>query len=166
MAGTGNQMTNYLNKLNNIFHGIIAVPLIVFAFLFLELDSGGFKPIFGGRYYYIESGILFLLSLVFIGWLFSWFKKQVTIVAASEENLEVRLERYKEISIRFYLLMTGPGALAIILMFLTGEVSFSLIYILELFLLSLKRPSVQNISNNLNLKAEEREIVMKKKELT
>ena len=62
--------------------------------------------------------------------------------------------------------MTGPGALAIILMFLTGEVSFSLIYILELFLLSLKRPSVQNISNNLNLKAEEREIVMKKKELT
>jgi len=158
-------MTNYLNRLNNIFHGIIAIPLMSFSFLYLEIDSGDLVPIFGGRSYYIEAAVLFLLSLLFILWLFSKFKKDTIDILRMDEDLNVRLKRYADISIKFYLWMTAPGVIAIILMFFTGEVSFSLIYILELFLLSIKRPSVQNLSNSLNLKGEERDIVIRKKSL-
>lgn len=158
-------MTNYLNRLNNIFHGIIAIPLVSFSFLYLEIDSGDLVPIFGERSYYIEAAVLFLLSLMFILWLFSKFKRDTDEILGMDEDLKTRLTRFAGISIKFYLWMTAPGVIAIILMFFTGEVSFSLIYILELFLLSLKRPSVQNLSNSLNLKGEEREIVIKKRTL-
>ena len=158
-------MTNYLNRLNNIFHSIIAIPLVSFSFLYLEIDSGDLEPIFGGRSYYVEAAVLFLLSLMFILWLFSKFKRDTGKILGMDEDLKTRLTRFADISIKFFLWMTAPGVIAIILMFFTGEVSFSLIYILELFLLSLKRPSVQNLSNSLNLKGEEREIVIKKRSL-
>ena len=113
----------------------------------------------------MEAAVLFLLSLMFILWLFSKFKRDTGEILGMDEDLKTRLTRFADISIKFYLWMTAPGVIAIILMFFTGEVSFSLIYILELFLLSLKRPSVQNLSNSLNLKGEEREIVIKKRSL-
>jgi len=158
------KMTNYLQKLNNYFHGIIALPLLAFSFLYLEFDSGKLSPPFGERTYYFESGILFIVSIVWVLYLFRKVKQ--SIAAIDGHNLSEKLHAYSKVLIRFYLLVTFPGAIAVLLMYLTGELSFSLIYLLELFLLSIKRPHIAGITKDLRLEGEEKEIVMHKKPLT
>ena len=156
-------MTNYYQKFNNYFHGIIAVPLLAFSILYLEFDQGNLQPVFGGREYYLESGILFLLSAGYIGYMFK--KLRISISNIESGSLESRLAIYSKISIRFYAMVTLPGAIAVLLMYLTGELSFSLIYILELFLLSIRRPSLTSIVRDLKLSGREKDIVIKRQSL-
>ncbi len=157
-------MTAYFQKLNNIFHGIIAGPLVAFSFLYLEYDSGKLTPPFGGRDYYTVSGVLFFLTLAYLLWLFRFWKNKQKLINR-QLPLATKLKAYSRKQIQFYLLVTLPGALAVVLMYLTGELSFSLVYLLELFLLSLRRPTEKLIIKDLDLQGEEREIVLKKKEL-
>lgn len=146
-----------------MFHGIIAGPLLIFIYVFLQLDSGSWTPPLEGNDYFIISMIAFTIDLVYIGWVFYKFRKERRSLI-DKYDLMQRLTAYRSVSYRFYILMTLSGVLAIFIMYLTGEISFSLIYLVQLFLLSIYRPSVHNICNYLKLKDEEREIVLKKKE--
>ena len=157
-------MTAYFQKLNNIFHGIIAVPLVAFSFLYLEYDSGNLTPPFGGRDYWIESGILFVITLIYLVWIFKHWNNRIKRIDR-QQSLTVKLKLYSKKQVQFYVLVTLPGAVAVVLMYLTGELSFSLIYLLELFLLSLRRPTDKLIIRELDLQGEEKEIVLKNKEL-
>ncbi len=157
-------MTNYLQRLNNYFHGIIAIPLLAFSVLYLEFDNGQLHPPFGDRTYYLESGILFFISIIWILYLFRKIKQSIGDIDGT--NLLEKLQAYSKILIRFYLLVTLPGALAVLLMYFTGELSFSLIYLIELFLLSVKRPHVLGIVKDLKLEGEDKDIVLHKKALT
>jgi len=156
-------MTNYLQKFNNYFHGIIALPLLAFSILYLEFDSGSLHPPFGGRTYYLESGILFFISVFYVVYMFR--KASTWISEIEDSDLQTRLNSYSRILIRFYLLVTLPGVIAVVLMYLTGELGFSLVYLLELFLLSIKRPSTLVIIKDLHLKGREKEIVLRKENL-
>lgn len=153
----------YYNKFNNIFHGIIAGPLLVFVILYLQLDTGRFTPPFGDMNLITISVIAFFVNLGYIYWVFTRFKND-RIELIGKFDLRERLHVYREISARFYVLITLSGVLAIIAVLLTGEMSFALIYLLQLFLLSVYRPSVHNICKYLKLQGEEREFVLKKKE--
>ena len=157
-------MTTYLQKFNNYFHGIIAVPLLAFSVLYLEFDSGNLAPPFGDRTYYWEAGTLFVMSVFYILWLFRRLRQQVQLIPG--EALVERLQVYFKLLVRFYVLMTLPGVVAVVLMYLTGEMGFSLVYILELFLLSLKRPHQRGIIKDLRLTGEDEETVLRKKLLT
>ncbi len=154
-------MSNYFQTFNNYFHGIIAVPLLAFSFLYLEFDQGNLEPLVGGRSYYWESGVMFLISAAYIYYMFK--KVKISISGIGTGKLEERLATYSKTLIRFYMMVTLPGAIAVILMYITGEMSFSLIYILELFLLSIRRPSITSIVRDLKLTGEEKEIVLKRK---
>ena len=155
-------MTRYLNRFNNQFHGIIALPLLAFSFLYLEFDRGGLQPVFQSGPCYVEVGLMFAATLAFVLYLFRGLSSNL---AELEGDLVSKLDQYFLIVRRFYVMMTLPGALAVVFMYLTGELGFSLVYLLELFLLSIKRPSVHNIVKDLRLVDEEKEIVLKKKDL-
>lgn len=155
-------MTAYLNKFNNQFHGIIALPLLAFSILYLEFDKGELQPVFEQKPYYVEVAVMFLATVVFILYLFRRLKLRLKTI---EGRLVDKLDRYFLLLRQFYLMMTLPGAVSVVLMFLTGELGFSLVYILELFLLSIKRPSIHNIARDLRLSGEEKEIVLRKKDL-
>ena len=157
-------MTAYLQKFNNYFHGIIALPLLAFSILYLEYDSGNLAPPFGERTYYWEAGILFAVSLFYILWIFKRLKSSINDIEGA--SLEIKLGAYFSLLVKFYLLMTIPGVVAVICMYLTGEMGFSLVYLLELFLLSIKRPHPRGIVADLKLKDADEEIVLKKKPLT
>ena len=155
-------MTNYFQTFNNYFHGIIAIPLLAFSFLYLEFDQGNLEPLIGGRSYYWESGIMFLISAAYIIYMFK--KVKISIAEIGTGKLEERLVIYSKTLTRFYVMVTLPGAIAVILMYVTGEMSFSLIYLLELFLLSIRRPAITSIVRDLKLTGEEKEIVLKRKD--
>lgn len=146
-----------------MFHGIIAGPLLVFVFLYLQLDNGRMNPPLAGNDYTLLSGFAFILNLGYITWVFIRFRKERKDLV-EKYNLKARLEAYRSVSTRFYVFMTLSGVLAIVAILLTGELTFSFIYMLQLFLLSIFRPSVHNICKYLNLQGEERKFVLKKKE--
>lgn len=157
-------MTSYFQRLNDIFHGIIAGPLVAFSFLYLEYDSGNLTPPFGERDYWVESGVLFVITLIYLVWIFKYWKVKLKLIDR-HQALDTKLKLYSKKQVQFYMLVTLPGVVAVVLMYLTGELSFSLIYLLELFLLSLRRPTEKLIIRDLDLQGEEKEIVLKKKEL-
>ncbi len=157
-------MVSFFQRLNNIFHGIIAGPLVAFSFLYLEYDNGKLTPPFGGRDYWVESGVLFVVTLIYLVWIFKYWKGKLKLIDR-QQSLSAKLKLYSKKQVQFYILVTLPGAIAVVLMYLTGELSFSLIYLLELFLLSLRRPTEKLIISDLDLEGEEKEIVLKKKEL-
>ena len=156
-------MEKYFSHFNNIFHGIIAGPLLAFIFLFLKLDTGSINPVFDGPDYTYVSAACFLVSLGYFFWLIFRFKIERRELIG-KNDLKVRLDDYRRVSTKFYILMTLTGVLAIVVTFLTGELTFGFIYMVQLFLLSVYRPSVHNICKYLDLKGEEREFVLKKKE--
>ena len=158
-------MEKYFTKFNNQFHGIIAGPLLIFILLFLQLDKGRFTAPFGGYDYLYFAVGAFVISLGYFYWVFRNFRMRRKELIGKSDFI-TRLESYRAESVRFYILMTLSGVIAIIVVFLTGELAFSFIYMIQLFLLSVYRPSVHNICKYLDLKGEERDIVLKKKEFS
>ena len=160
---TWKKLEKYFTSFNNVFHGIIAGPLLIFVYLFLQLDSGKMLPPLKGSNYFTLSMMAFAVDFIYIGWVFYKFRKDRRSLIG-KYDLKQRLEAYRSVSYQFYFLMTLSGVLAIFAIYLTGEMSFSFIYLLQLFLLSIFRPSVHNICKYLDLKDEERDFVLKKKE--
>jgi len=120
-------------------------------------------PLFAGYDYKLYSAIAFALSIAYFLWIFSTIKKERKKLVG-KYGLEERLILYRSLSTKFYLLMTAAGIFSILVVFFTGDLSFGFIYMVQLFLLSIYRPSVHNISKHLDLKGEERDFVLKKKE--
>ena len=156
-------MEKYFNRFNNLFHGIIAGPLLIFVFLFLQIDKGRMTPLFAGYDYKLYSAMAFVISIAYFLWIFSSIKKERKKLVG-KYDLEERLIQYRYLSTKFYLLMTAAGIFSILAVFFTGDLSFGFIYMVQLFLLSIYRPSVHNICKYLDLKGEERDTVLKKKE--
>lgn len=156
-------MEKYFDRFNNLFHGIIAGPLLVFVFLFLQIDKELMSAPFAGYDFKIFSALAFVSSVAYYLWVFPTIKRERKKLVG-KYDLEKRLTLYRSISVKFYLLMTASGIFSILTVFLTGDLSFGFIYMVQLFLLSIYRPSVHNICKYLDLKGEEREIVLKKKE--
>lgn len=113
----------------------------------------------------ILSIITFVINIAYLIWVFRIFRKERKQLIG-KFSLQERLENYLKASTKFYVLMTLSGITSILIICLTGEMLFAFIYILQLFLLSVYRPSVHNICKYLDLKEEEREFVLKKKEFS
>ncbi|MBT8229800.1 MAG: hypothetical protein KJO50_06025 [Bacteroidia bacterium] len=156
-------MEEYFNRFNNVFHGIIAGPLLVFVILFLQFDKGRMTAPFADYDFVVYSALAFLASVFYFLWVFSRIKKERKNLVG-KFNLQERLILYRTLSTKFYVLMTLSGIFSIVAIFLTGELTFGFIYMVQLFLLSIYRPSVHNICKYLDLKGEERQIVLKKKD--
>lgn len=158
-------MEKYFNRLNNTFHGVIAGPLLVFVYMYLQLDKGGFEAPYAGKDYVFLSLTSFVLYVAYTYWLFKNYKL-AKFKLVDKGSLSERLEAFRLLTIRLYIMMTLPALYVVVAMILTGEMSFGLIYFVQLFVMSVYRPSVHNICKGLNLKGEEREFVLKKKEFS
>jgi hypothetical protein len=120
-------------------------------------------PLFADYDYKLYSALAFVLSIAYFLWVFSIIKKERKKLIG-KYDLEERLKLYRSLSTKFYLLMTAGGVFSILTVFFTGDLSFGFIYMVQLFLLSIYRPSVHNICKYLDLKGEERDIVLKKRQ--
>lgn len=159
-------MEKYFTRLNNTFHAVIAGPLILFIYVYLQIDTGRITPLLPGNNTIIIAGGLTFLYLAFLFGVFKNYRKSLKDLSRRSGSLEERLDQYSKESTRFYLFVTAPSLLIMLAMILTAQIGFSLAYFLQLFVLSVFRPSVHNIVKGLGLKDEERQIVLKKKEFS
>jgi hypothetical protein len=153
--------TDYHHRLNLIFHAIVAVTMLPFVWLFLEIDtdrrSGAMTdPVLIGLF------IAICTSLTVTAFIYK--KKQIT-EAINQSTLRQKMIVYQRVLVVNYLLLEGAAIFATLAFYLTANYLFAVIYIFILFVFSLGRPHLDKACRDLYLNMSEREILIEREEI-
>ncbi|MBV6646890.1 MAG: hypothetical protein KI790_15645 [Cyclobacteriaceae bacterium] len=163
MAPPKNWDTFY-RRIYFIFNGIIALSLIPFALLFLELEKGeGYQPLLNGHMLTV-SFIIFTFLMSYLVWIATRMADQQVSTIESSSSLGEKLHRYLMIQTRKYLLMEGAAAIGVVALIVTTNYWFVFLYVLILFIFSLGKPTYDKIVQQLRLTKDEKEIIMAKRD--
>lgn len=145
----------FYQKLNMIFHSVIAITMIPFAWIFLETEKGGgASPILQGNTLTVIQAILIALAAAIIGYSRS-FGNRMLIKTHQQESIPDKLKAYLQGKVKYYLLLESGAVLAVLGLYLTKNHLFSLIYVLVLFVFSLGRPSFDKVSRETGIRQNE-----------
>ncbi len=141
MSSKYNKWERYHNRFNMIFNGIIAVPMIPFAFFFLETQKEfPDSPLLTGSIAIWVEVILVLVAVIAIAYS-QMFRKQIRFAVGQEKSIEEKLDAYLHWNTRQYFILTVATIAAITGLFLMKEQLFSVLYVVVLFIFSLTRPN-------------------------
>ncbi len=153
--------TDYHHRLNLIFHAIVAITMLPFVWLFLEIDANGREGLLTD----IVVILLFLLVCLSLTLTAFIYKKKHLKEAAGNSTLRSKLEAYLRVQIVNYALLEGSALFATLAFFLTASYLFVVAYILVLFVFSMNRPNLDRVSRELFLSKKERELLIDRKEI-
>lgn len=155
-----NDVKKFDQRLSFIFHGVIALPLIIYCLAYLQTLDLNSVPAFSEPtltlklFVSIFSGALVLAAFIF-------YRKVIT-EARTMETLQEKLRKLFSGSVIHYALLELASLIAAGAFFLTHDHLFTAVYVFILFLMSINRPTPRKYTLDLLLRGEEREIVMNK----
>lgn len=151
MADKYNNWEKFYQKLNMIFHGIIAITLIPFGWIFLE-TQGEFAdgPLVEGMNATILKTLLVIVSAGILGYS-RIFRKIVLHRMRKINSIEDKLRSYLRIKIKHFALIESAAVVALLGLYLTKDHLFSFVYVLVLFMFSLERPSFDRVAREINV---------------
>ena len=148
---------DFHNRINLVYHAIIAVSLIPFALVFLDIDSGedaasqleGLTEI---------AVIVILLVTVFMACFQVWRNVRGHYETIHQDwNIKKRLIVYFNFQIKRYMQLEVGAIVSLVGLWLTTNYVFAIAYLLVLVQFSLLRPSMDKVIRDLRLNKEERE---------
>lgn len=143
-------------KIGLWFHGSLALPLLIFIFLYLEITHDSLPPLLGHNDL-ITWGILAASTV--IAWLaYSAYRHGLADIRR-EMNLWDKLQLLCQIYIRLYKGFLISSLIMVGGYYITGSVILLVGYIFILFILSLYRPAKHRYLRDLPLTTEEKKIV-------
>ncbi len=146
-------------KLYFLFNAYIAVSLLPFGLLFLEVDvKGDRSPILTGMLGVVTMGILFIGSgtLFYLG--IDKFRKHLKSTT-STDTLRQKLLTLYDANIKKFQLFTASAALSLLGLYLHKNSLFVITYMLVLANLSIFRPSIRKMIKDLRLSESESQIL-------
>lgn len=155
---------DFHNKLGMVFHASLALPLLPFVLIYLEIKNNGFTG------YLVPSFSLLIMSyavtlisglLVLQG---MRIKSRVAETAKTQSLLKDKLEHYYYGARNFYLLVGLACSLLALSLWLTTSGVLVVSYVIILFVMSLNRPTLKRYIKDLKLEGEEKDIILNKKE--
>lgn len=149
---------SFLEKINQWFNGLIALPLLAVAYGYLEIFSGGLNGLFSVNIYITVAVIILLLGYSVLTTL--RYKKLINSISA-DDSLAFRLEIYFDVSKLFYLKIFVVSMITVVGLYITGSIAYAGFYAFLLFLLSIYRPSLLTVATKLGMKGEERKAFIK-----
>lgn len=150
-------------KVSFIFHAILAGPLLLYSIGYLRTLDQSVLPMIGESTLALKTGVSFFSGLfIFLG--FYFYKKEIQI-ARNLGTLEEKLSRLFKGYLIKYAFIELASFISAAAFFLTHDHLYTAVYVGILFLMSLNRPLPEKHARDLLLKGEERDIVIKKKEL-
>jgi len=156
-------LKDYLYKLNNLFHVMVAIPLLGFVYLYLESQVGRMQPLINNPdTILILHYILPLIIMVESGLAFIITKKSLSVFP-NEDELRSKLSVYFRISLIKYAILEGAAIVSVVGYYLTLSKVYVVFYVVLLMIFSINRPTVYRISRDLKLEGEEKDIVVHKK---
>ncbi|MEM9341118.1 MAG: hypothetical protein AAGA66_20465, partial [Bacteroidota bacterium] len=148
----------YHQRMSSAFHTMIALPLALFVYLFLEKKHNDLIAIITDDIlvYLIDYGF----TLVAIGLTyFAYVKFRNGLGRISGSHLlKERFDIYTKLTMQVYLFLGLAFSILVLGLFLTTSAIFIVDYVLLLFLLSLQRPTPDKYINDLRLKGNEKKI--------
>lgn len=146
----------YFNKLQSAILALVIIPLLVFAALYFYLS---------GTYADPRSEYLILIPVALLDWVMALviFNKKIKSVR-NAQGLGTKLDKYFKITIvRFSILSSASLVLALGL-YLTGNDVFTLMYFAGMVLTGVLWPTSRKVSDDLQLRGDERQMVYYKQD--
>ena len=154
----------YYNKIYLLFNLFIAVSLLPFGYLLLQRQAGELYELVEGTLYWLVVVSLLLATAAII---FKANQQFSAFINETKENLTFRrkLEDYKDQSLYKYGLFLLANLICVCGLFLTTNAIFIVGYIVSVILLSIKRPTLNILIEDLKLNEEEQQILIEKKDI-
>lgn len=153
---------SYHQKLSLYFHGMIALPLAFFVYLFLEMRHNELNPVLQHSLWSKVVNFSFtLIAAAIVIFTYQQFKKGV-FRAREQTDLLQKMTAYLDANVRAYLLAGLTFTILVTGLWLTTSAIFIVDYVLLLFLLSLHRPTPVKYVKDLSLSGKSKEIILNK----
>ncbi|MEQ9290604.1 MAG: hypothetical protein RIG77_26980 [Cyclobacteriaceae bacterium] len=152
----------YYNRIYIVFNGLIAITLVPFVIVFLDIEKNGASnaPLQGQLTIFLSIGLSLLYCLLlYIS--VSRYKKGLSGIQKISP-LREKLNHYYSVSLKKYLGLTFCCLLCVVGLFLTRYFLFSIGYVLALVVLSIGRPVLNSIMDRIPLSDTEIEILKNK----
>lgn len=148
----------YLRKLVSISYGSIAVPLLVFVWVYLEVLSDRLEPVIEENSHPYVLGLVVFLSL--LSGAYSHIRgKKLLEKARTADTLMIKLKIYKK-KIGLQHAMYGViSAFITIGFYLTGYAPFEFLFFIMIFLVSIHQPNATRTVRDLGLKDAEKDVL-------
>lgn len=161
-----NSLREYFYKLHTTLYAIILVPLLLFVFFYLEINSERMVPVYSKeQVIYSILTYLFCFLMIVDGVMAYFLFRRLIQATFGIVSLGEKLDVYfKAIVIRTALL-SGAGILMATGFFLTANAIFTVFFLIILSLISILWPTPNRIAKELRLKNDERTIILKKGDL-
>lgn len=152
----------FLNKLNNLFNGLLAAPLLLIGFGYLEVSNGSWVAVMEPSNAIVVSMILAIGALV--TYLSLKFKKESRKII-SFEDIQVKMVAYYGLAKFYYLSVFALSIISATLLFLFAHLAFTVIYAYMIFWMSIFRPTLRSLADLFGLKDEEKRKFLNKEDL-
>lgn len=148
----------FIEKLNNWFNGLIALPLLAVGYGYLEIYTGGLQGVIDIDIYFTAFIICALLIYGVV--VTRNYKNQIKNIKV-DDTLLSKLQIYFTVSKSFYTKIFIVSLLTVLGLYITGSTAYAGFYAFLLFLLSIYRPSLLSVATKLGMKGEERKEFVK-----
>lgn len=160
-----NSIKEYFYKMYNLLYLMMLVPLLTFVVVYWQMLEGNlYGPFYGEK----DFSLILLIAMgviVFSDWMvsFFFFSKRLGSIRKIQ-SLGIRLDQYYSLTIvRFGIILSGSLVLAVGFC-LTENQFFTMVAISNLVLVLLVWPRTAKVCNDLQLKGDERMLVLYKKD--
>jgi hypothetical protein len=154
------EISNIYNRLNLIFHAILAPPLIALIWLYLESKAGSIEPLLGNQSSISMIGFVFpSVTIGIIAGSFYIFKSGLRQINPTTELME-KIKTYSEKSLLLYAMLEIGLVLTVLGYYMTQGGVFLAMFMVVLIFFSLYKPTLERICSHLHIKGEERNFVI------
>ncbi|MEQ9230789.1 MAG: hypothetical protein RIF46_08890 [Cyclobacteriaceae bacterium] len=153
--------SEFHQRLNLIFHAIVAITMLPFVWLYLEIDSGNRSGLISDS---VVTVLFVIISLSLASTAYLYRKKQLS-ETLTRPSLRSKLEAYMKLQIVSYALLEGSALFSTIAFYLTANYLFVVIYVAVLFVFSLFRPQLDRTCRELKLNNEERNLLAERTDI-
>jgi hypothetical protein len=153
----------FINKLNNLFNGLIALPLLFVAFGYLEISNGDWVGVMQA------DNVLLISTIAGMGALVSYlslrFKKESRNLTVFDD-LQVKMEAYYRLASFYYWSVFALAVSTTALLYFFAHVAYAVLYAFILFWMSVFRPTVRSLADLFSLEGDEKRKFLNKEDLT
>lgn len=143
----------FLNKLNNLFNGLLAIPLLLIGFGYLEISNGLWSAVMEPTNAIVVSMVLALGVLVtYISLQFKKETRKLTVL----DDIQSKMVAYFGLARFYYWSVFALSIIAAALLFLFAHLAFSVIYAYMLFWMSVFRPTLRSLADLFDLQDAEK----------
>lgn len=145
MASSYSNWEQFYHRYNMIFNGLIAIPMLPFAYFFLETQQEiPEPPLVSESMVFILSISIVLVAALSITYSIM-FKKSISEKVKAQTSIKEKLDTFLIEKTKQYIILEIAAIGVIVGIYFTKDQLFAVIYVMVLFIFSLIRPSFDGV---------------------